>query len=218
MKNILILIIGILLFTSCKNSQKKNSPENSRMELIPEPDKAERLKYEAIQKLQNSKCLIQNPDVSLDGIELRNSESTISMIGNKDKIDEFNEYHYYSNNGSETLTLTQHPGDSKFQISIIKVENSNKGSNSYRILNFNSFKTQNGIKLGMSKNQIIEKLGKCYAPIDSTNNYIEIYYRIQAPKDTKSKILENYNMPVYYASYKLRDDKLDNYEFGFEYP
>ncbi|MBE0392926.1 hypothetical protein [Flavobacterium sp. PL002] len=70
----------------------------------------------------------------------------------------------------------------------------------------------------MSKNQIIEKLGKCYAPIDSTNNYIEIYYRIQAPKDTKGKILENYNMPVYYASYKLRDDKLDNYEFGFEYP
>jgi len=30
------------------------------MELVPEPDKAERLKYEAIQKLKSSNCIIEN--------------------------------------------------------------------------------------------------------------------------------------------------------------
>ena len=218
MKNILILIFSILLFTNCNNSSKKSSSENSRMELVPEPDKAERLKYEAIQKLKKSKCIIENPDVSLSGIELRNSESAISIIGDKDKTDEFDQYHYYSNFEKETLTLTQHPGDGKYQISIFKVELSDKASYNYRKLNFDSFKTQNGIKIGMNKKQIIEKLGNCYAPIDSINGYIELYYRIESPKDTKTKLLEKNNMPIYYASYKLWNDKLKNYEFGFEYP
>ena len=218
MKNILLLIISILLFTSCNNSQKKISSENSRIELVPELDKAERLKYEAIQKLKKSKCVIQNPDVSLCGIELRNYESTISILGDKDKTNEFGEYHYYSNFESETLTLTQHPGDGNFLISIFKVENSNKASYGYRKLNFDSFKTQNEIELGMTKKQIIEKLGNCYAPIDSTSNYIEMYYQIETPKDSNTKILEKNNMPVYYASYKLRNNQLDKYEFGFEYP
>ena len=218
MKNILLLIIPILLFTSCNNSQNKSNSENSRIELVPEPDKAERLKYEVIKKLINSKCIIQSPDISLCGIALRDSESAIKIIGNNDISNEFGEYHYYSNSESETLTLTQHPGDGKFQISIFKVENSKKISNKYPKINFNTFKTQNGIKLGMSKKQIIEKLGNCYAPIDSTNNYIEIYYRIETPKDTKTKLLEKNNMPIYYACYKLLNDKLANYEFGFEYP
>ncbi|NRT17179.1 hypothetical protein HNP99_003558 [Flavobacterium sp. 28A] len=218
MKNILILIFPILLFTNCNNSSKVSGSENRKIELVPEPDKAERLKYEALQELKNSKCEIENPDVSLNGIELRNSESTISIIGDKDKIDKFDQYHYYSTFEKETLTLTQHPGDGKFQISIIKVELSDKESYHYREINFNSFKTQNGIKLGMSKKQIIEKIGNCYASIDSTKSYIELYYRIESPKDTKAKLLEKNNMPIYYASYKLWDDKLEKYEFGFEYP
>ena len=218
MKNILIIIIPIILFTSCNNSSKKSNSENSRMELLPEPDKAERLKYEAIQKLKNSKCVIENPDVLLCGIELRNSQSAISIIGDKDKTDEFDQYRYYSNFEKETLTLTQHPGDGKYQISIFKVELSDKASYNYRKLNFDSFKTQNGIKTGMNKKQIIEKLGNCYAPIDSTNGYIELYYRIDSPKDTEGKLLEKSNMPTYYASYKLWKDKLEKYEFGFEYP
>lgn len=218
MKKTLILIIPILLLINCKNSNKESNTENIRIELVPEPDKSEKLKYEAIQKLIKSKCIIENPDISLCGINLRDSQSTISIIGDKDKTDKFGQYHYYSNFESETLTLTQHPGDGKFQISIFKVEKSNKSSNGYRELKFDTFQTQNGIKLGMNKKQIIERLGSCYAPIDSTSNYIEIYYRIETPKDSKKKLLENNNMPIYYSSYKLWNDKLEKYEFGFEYP
>ncbi|CAD0005514.1 MULTISPECIES: hypothetical protein [Flavobacterium] len=217
MKKILVPIISILLLISCNNSAKKKS-ENNRIELIPEPDEDERLKYEEIQKLKNSNCILENPDVSVCGIQLRNSESTISIIGNNDKIDQFNNYHYYSNFESETLTLTQHPGDGKFQVSIFKVEKSSKESLGYRQLKFDSFKSEKGIKLGMNKKQILQKLGNCYAPIDSTDGYIELYYRIESPEDTKTKLLEQNNMPIYYASYKLWKDKLEKYEFGFEYP
>ena len=98
------------------------------------------------------------------------------------------------------------------------VELSDKASYNFPKLNFDSFETQNGIKLGINKKQIIEKLGNCYASIDSTKSYIELFYRIESPKDTKTKILEKNNMPIYYASYKLWNDKLEKYEFGFEYP
>ena len=218
MKNIFTLFLITLFLTSCNNTSKKSNTENSRIELVPEPDKAERLKYEAIQKLINSKCTLENPDVSLCGMELRNIESTMSIIGNKDKTDSLGEYHYYSKFESETLTMTQHPGDGNFQISIFKVERSDKASYNYRELNIDTFKTQNGIKLGMNKSKIIEKLGNCYAAIDSTKGYIEIYYRIENPKDTKTKLLGKNNMPIYYASYKLWKDKLEEYEFGFQYP
>ena len=43
-------------------------------------------------------------------------------------------------------------------------------------------------------------------------------YRIEQPRDSKTKLLQNNNMPIYYANYKLKNDKLENIEFGFEYP
>lgn len=218
MKNILITILTLTLLTKCNKLQKQTVGENDRLELVPEPDKAERLKYEAIEKLKKSNCIFNEPDTLLCGIILRNLESATKIIGSENVIDKLDHYRFYSKRESETLTLTQHPGDSKNQISIIKVEKSDKTSYGFKELNFDTFKTEKGIKLGLSKKQIIEKLGNCYAPIDSTKGYIELYYVIEQPKDSKSKILENNNMPKYFASYKLWNDRLEKFEFGFEYP
>jgi hypothetical protein len=80
------------------------------------------------------------------------------------------------------------------------------------------FKTEKGIMLGLNKEQIISKLGNCYVVKDSVEGYMELYYRIEEPNDTRTKLLQNQNMPVYYASYTLRNDKLQKFEFGFEYP
>jgi len=79
-------------------------------------------------------------------------------------------------------------------------------------------KALNPIKPGMNKRQIIEKLGSCYVAQDSSQGYIELYYRLQTPNDSKTRILESNNMPIYYASYKLWKDRLKKFEFGFEYP
>ena len=149
---------------------------------------------------------------------MRDSESAETIITDKEKIDDNDQYHYYSTMYLETLTMTQHPGDGKYQISIFKVEYSDKADYGYRKLGIDTFKTEKGIKLGLSKKQIIERLGSCYVAQDSSKGYIELYYRIETPNDSKTKILENNNMPIYYASYKLWKDRLEKFEFGFEYP
>jgi len=218
MRNILTLLFLAILLTNCNNSQTKIADKNKRIELLPEPDKHERLLGEAIQKLRKSNCEFLEPDTSLCGITLRNSKSADKIIGTDNKIDEREQYHFYSLMDTETLTLTQHPGDGKNQISVFSVSYSDKADHGYKQLNFKTFETEKGIKIGLTKIQVIEKLGTCYSVVDSSKNCIELYYRIENPKDSKTKILESNNIPVYYATYTFCNDKLRYYEFGFEYP
>jgi hypothetical protein len=217
MLRFIIIVLTVLVLTACNNSQDKTSSIKDR-ELVPEPDKDLREKYEAEQNLKTIGCIFLNPDTSLSKINLRDSKSAESIISNKDKIDDNDQYHYYSTMYRETLTMTQHPGDGKYQISIFKVEYSDKADYGYRKLNIDTFKTEKGIKLGMNKKQIIERFGSCYVAQDSSKGYIELYYRLETPNDSKTKILESNNMPIYYASYKLWKDRLEKFEFGFEYP
>jgi hypothetical protein len=211
------IILTVFVLTACNNPQDKISLTKDR-ELLPEPDKDLREKIEAEQKIKTTGCIFLNPDTSLSKINLRDSKSAESVISNKDKIDDNDQYHYYSTMYRETLTMTQHSGDGKYQISIFKVQYSDKAYYGYRKLNIDTFKTEKGIKLGMNKKQIIERLGSCYIANDSSKGYIELYYRLETPNDSKTKILDNNNMPIYYASYKLRKDRLEKFEFGFEYP
>ena len=217
MLRFIITILTVFILTDCNNSQDKTSATKDR-ELVPEPDKDLREKFEAEQKLKTTGCIFLNPDTSLSKINLRDSKSAESIISNKDKIDDNEQYHYYSTMYRETLTMTQHPGDGKYQISIFKVEYSDKADYGYRKLNVDTFKTEKGIKLGMNKQQIIERLSNCYVAQDSSKGYIELYYRLETPNDSKTKILESNNMPIYYASYQLWKDRLKKFEFGFEYP
>lgn len=219
MRNILRLLLLIFLLTNCNNLRTKTIDKNNdRLELVPEPDKHERLLGEAIQKLRATNCNFFEPDTSLGGIELRNSKSADKVIGTDNKTDEKEQYHFYSLLDDETLTLTQHQGDEKNQISVFRVSYSDKADHGYKQLKVETFQTEKGIKLGWTKQQVIDKLGNCYALVDSTKDCIEIYYRIENPKDSKTKILESNNMPVYYATYTFCKDKLRYYEFGFEYP
>jgi hypothetical protein len=218
MRNILTILILSSLLANCNNSQTKTVDTDDRLEFVPEPDKHDRLLGEAIQKLKNDNCDFPDPDTSLNGIILRNSESAGSVIGTDKKMDETERYHFYSLQQAETLTLTQHPGDGKNQISIFSVSYSDKADHGYKQLKVETFQTEKGVKLGLTKQQVIDKLGKCYSVVDSTESCIELYYRIENPKDSKTRILESNNMPIYYATYTFCKDTLRHYEFGFEYP
>jgi hypothetical protein len=218
MLRIIISIIAVSFLTSCNSSRDNPATTKERTELVPEADKKSQEASETQQIVKNSDCMFLNPDTSLSKVRLRDSESSAMIITADDKIDAGDHYYYYSTMYRETLTMTQFPGDGKYQISIFKVEYSDKADHGYRKLNIDTFKTEKGIKLGLNKKEIIERLGSCYVAKDSTKNYIELYYRIETPKDSQTKILENNNMPVYYASYKLWSKKLARFEFGFEYP
>lgn len=203
---------------NCNQSQNKTVSNSDRLELVPEPDKHERLVGEAIQKLKTSSCNFIDPDTSLAGIALRDSKSADKVIGVDNATDQSEQYHFYSLMDAETVTLTQHPGDSKNQLSIFSVAYSDKAYHGYKQLKIKTFETGKGIKLGLTKEEVVAKLGNCYAVVDSTENGIELYYRIEHPKDSKTKILERNDMPVYYATYTFCKNKLRYYEFGFEYP
>ncbi len=207
----LTLLVALFTLTCCQNSEQQR-------ELIPEPDKAEHLKYEEMQKLKDSVCVFDNPDTSVSGIKIRDAKSSIAVIGKKSWPGVKGEYHFYSAKDEETLTLIQFPGDGENQISFFKIEYSDKADYGYTQLPINNFETEKGIRLGMNKKQIIEKLGTCYAALDSIKGYIELHYVLELPNDSKNGLLNTHNIPAYYASYKLWNDRLERFEFGFVYP
>ena len=218
MKNIFLAILTISLLTNCNNSQTKFVEKNDRLELVPEPDKELREEYEKQQELNKSKCEFVHPDTSVVGIKIRNAESTLNILGKQTKLEGDTTHVFYSSDKKQKLGLTVHPGDYYSQVSIFNISYSDNSKQNVRQINLREFKTEKGIKLGISKKEIIEKLGTCYVAKDSTKNSITLNYRIELPNDSKTQLLTNNNMPIYYAIYRLTNDKLENIEFGFEYP
>jgi hypothetical protein len=219
----ILLVFLLLSLIGCTNSTKKTDPGKkadsaSKRVDVPEPDKDLREKYETDHKTKQTDCILLNPDTSLSGIKLRDYESADVVIGSKNEIDNEDHYYFFSSPGGQMLTLTQHPGDGKNTISIFKVEFSGKTKHGYRQLKIDNFTTEKGIRLGLSKQETIDKLGHCYTAKDSSKNYIELYYLLQEPQDSKTRLLERQNMPIYYASYKFWNNQLRKFEFGFEYP
>jgi hypothetical protein len=201
MKNFLFTLIFITLFTNCKNSENKTVEKTERIELAPEPDKYLEEEYEKQKQVYVLNCVFSNPDTSVVGIKIRNAESTLKILGQKTKLEGDSTHVFYSSNKKQLLGLSVHAGDHYSQVSIFNISYSENPSKNLRRINSEEFKTEKGIKLGINKKEIIEKLGHCYITKDSTK-----------------KLLEKNNMPIYYAKYKLIGNKLKNIEFGFEYP
>lgn len=218
MKETFLAILSFLLLTNCNYSEENAVEKNDRIELIPEPDKAEREAYENQNKLTKSTCIFSLPDTSVAGIKIRNTESTLNILGKKIKLEGDSTHIFYSQDKKQKLGLTIHPGDHYNQISVFNISYTENSKQNFQQINTKEFVTEKGIKLGISKNEIIEKLGTCYISKDSAKNSIILNYTIEVPNDSKTKLLASNNMPIYYASYKLINNKLENIEFGFEYP
>jgi hypothetical protein len=217
MRIVITIILSVFLLSNCRDTKGDGLSKNNSRELVPEPDGAERLKYEALPGSQNPGCLFLNPDTSVFTLNIRDLKSGEVFIGDVQPRSEYH-YRFYSRNFQQLLSLTQHPGDGRYQISIFRVEYAKKDDYGYPQIDVNTFKTEKGIMLGMSKGDIVKKLGSCYEAIDSTKEYIELHYRIESPQDTRTHLLANHNMPIYHALYKIRNGGLEMFEFGFDYP
>jgi hypothetical protein len=232
LQNVILSIIYILILLSlisCQsNRDKKNAidktievetvEENPRLELIPEPNKEERLEWEKQRKALLSKCYLENPDSSVNGISIRNAISTEKVLGKETKLGGDWTYRNLNLDKSKFLNLTVHSGDYYNQVSIFEVGYSTEILKGDKFLSYDDFQTEKGIKLGLTKDEIIKTFGNCYETRDSTMIGIKLVYRIELPQDTKNNFLSNQNMPIYYAEYEFEKDKLIRYEFGFEYP
>jgi hypothetical protein len=218
MKNIFLAILSMSLLTNCNNSKTKSADRNDRNELVSKQEKILRAEYKKEQEYSKLNCAFIDPDTSVAGIKISNTESTLSILGKQTKLEGDSTHVFYLSDKKQKLQLTVHPGSYYSQVSIFNISYSEISNQNARQIKTREFETEKGIKLGISKKEIIEKLGNCYLAKDSTKNSIELNYRIELPYDSKTKLLTTNNMPIYYATYKLKNDKLKNIEFGFEYP
>ena len=75
---------------------------------------------------------------------------------------------------------------------------------------YKNFFMESGIKLGISKKDLIKIKG---------NNFVETNHVLQYEISDyeKSRFLEKYNLPIYFVEYTFDQDKLSKIYFGFEY-
>ena len=76
------------------------------------------------------------------------------------------------------------------------------------------FTTNFGIKLDDKQEQILNKLGKPNDLLEENDTTTVTY----TTKQSKSRLLQEFDMPLYYEKFIFYGGVLKEYEFGFEYP
>ena len=216
MLRLTIIVTIIYCLTSCSNSDNKPVVIDTRFS-PPEPDKDLREKYEEQQKKNLPTCVFDNPDTSLSSIKLRDAESATKVLSVK-RLNGDTTYHFLTKDKTQLLGVEVHPGDYYSQISIFQIKYADKIQQRASTLPVEQFKTEKDIQLGLTKKEVLSRLGNCYSISDSTSENITLNYRLESPMDSRTNLLERQNMPIYYATYRFINDKLVEFEFGFEYP
>lgn len=155
------------------------------------------------------------PDISVNNIKL--SDTTAVVLGYSDlkyNVIEGKEelpYVIFTNeNKTEVLKLYLFYGTKRNEFYQAEISPYDKKTIS-NPTKYKNFSTESGIKLGISKKNLIKIKG---------NNFVETNHvlRYEISDYEKSHFLEKYNMPIYFAEYTFDQDKLSKIYFGFEYP
>ena len=155
------------------------------------------------------------PDISVNDIKL--SDTTAVVLGYSDlkyNVIEGKEelpYVIFTNeNKTEVLKLYLFYGTKRNELYQAEISPYDKKTISNPI-KYKNFFTESGIKLGISKKDLIKIKG---------NNFVETNHvlRYEISDYEKSHFLGKYNLPIYFAEYTFDQDKLSKIYFGFEYP
>ena len=198
------MIINVLSLGSCgrnkasTNEKVINSVANSKQSTFIEPDTS-----------INEKLFLNDPT------------STVSVFGNIMPLlnhdATFPDVYFLCSSGEEYLRMIILPGSTINSVSQFEVGYSSSLSNikSKKPTNLLSFVTENKIRLGMTKDEIVNIKGDKYIEIKEDKTLI---IRYVLNDFNNSRFLKRYNMPVYIAEYWIQENKLTRYRFGFEYP
>ncbi len=162
------------------------------------------------------------PDSSINGVLfLHNPSSTLKVLGdvmsNINVDTDFPDAYFESSvEGEEYLRIIFFPGNESNSLSQFEVGSlSLTGSKDLQPSKYPSFKTESGIRIGMSKDELIAIKGNEFKE-EKLSDYLKLTYSIN---ESSSDFLKKYNMLAYFAEYWFTtDDKLIKYKFGFEYP
>ena len=154
------------------------------------------------------------PDISVDDIKL--SDTTAVVLGYSDlkynviEDKEVLPYAIFTNeNKTEILKLYLFYGTKRNEFYQVEISPYDKKTVP-NPTKYKNFSTESGIKLGISKKDLIKIKG---------NNFVEINHvlRYEISDYEKSHFLGKYNLPIYFAEYTFDQDKLCKIYFGFEY-
>jgi hypothetical protein len=166
------------------------------------------------------RCRMKDPDLSVYGIRLTDSESAVRQVGTDAVLSEDEEdlphARFVSSNGAQELVLFAHPGADTDEYGEVEVRKAGIEALALKDLPTASFVSGRGVELGMSRADIIGRFGECLKADEKNGDGETIQYEIgNADRDPD---LKGFNYPVYYAEYEFGRGKLVRYRFGFEYP
>ncbi len=167
-------------------------------------------------------CLPTNPDIAVYGVELGDPLSAALQLGSGYEIveDESGLSQAVFTNAAETevLKLYMHPGDKSgaFREAEVLATGDLDADVDATVLDTPQFRTGRGIKLGMTRKDVLERFGAC-AATGSTEGGADVI-RYEITDIATSDLLKAQNMPLYYAEYAFEEDKLVRFVFGFSYP
>ncbi len=105
-------------------------------------------------------------------------------------------------------------GSGKIQRINVKFYDKNLTKDYINFSKLKEFTTNLGIKLGDKQEQILKKLGKPNNLLEKSDTTTVTY----TTEQNESKLLQEFDMPLYYEKFIFYGGVLKEYEFGFEYP
>lgn len=175
-------------------------------------------------------CLAQEsfvPDSTINGVLLLSSPQSaqlfykdITEIRLQDEISSYNPFGYsyvafVNKDTSQYLIAFAHDGDvinsfSAFEIGYV-TSGFLKVVNNYYVTDYFLFKTESGLRLNMSLDQLFDLKGECYL-----NKYGNTFYHLI--EADKSIFVQKYKHPEYYMRFTVENEAVNKIEFGLTYP
>lgn len=153
-------------------------------------------------------------EIAISGVRLNDPSSAESLLATTSPLERSGSLGYSVSNaaGTEVLTLIQHPGSQRFSISEAIVAPLTPGETVPPLsASPKNFVTGRGVRLGMSRRDVLQALGK-----PSRESEREFVYSYSLGDG--AEWLRSYNMPEYRSIFRFTADKLSSFEFGFPYP
>jgi hypothetical protein len=158
-----------------------------------------------------------DPEVSVNGVFLDDDVSVLRSFGDVNGRLNHDEtlpsWAVLNNDRTQELTLIFFPGHVKNRFHQFQIAYAGRDSK-LTSCKVQDFITNSGIKLGMTKDDVIGKKGSSFQGTDQDTYITYIIDNIQ-----NSDFLKQYNMPYYFARYEFDEfNRLTKIVFGFEYP
>lgn len=167
-------------------------------------------------------CLPTNPDIAIFGVELGDPLSAALQLGSGYELAEdesgLPQAVFTNTTETEVLKLYKHHGDKSgsFREAEVLATGDLEADVDATVLDTPQFRSGRGIKLGLSRQEVLDRFGAC-APTGSTEGGADVI-RYEITDIAASDLLRAQNMPLYYAEYAFEQDKLVRFVFGFSYP